>query len=373
MMKNAYDAIVIGGGFFGCSLALHLAQVLGYRVVLVEMDAHLLNRASYVNQARVHGGYHYPRSFTTAYRSQANYGRFVAEFRDCIDEGFTKYYAIGRKFSKVTARQFQLFCERIGAPLTAAPTAIKRLFNDELIEDVFCVRECAFDAVKLRQRLLSRLQCQGVEIHCQTEAQSVQPLGDQLCVDCLANGASYQLNARFVFNCTYARINKLLQASDLPLIDLKHEITELALVEPPAELAHSGITVMCGPFFSLMPFPACQLHSLSHVRYTPHCEWYTEPQAYRDPYAFLAAYEKASHFQFMIKDAQRYLPALAQCRYVASLWAIKTVLPMSEADDSRPILLRKDHGLPGLICVAGAKVDNIYDVLSFFEPVTNNL
>ena len=30
---------------------------------------------------------------------------------------------------------------------------------------------------------------------------------------------------------------------------------------------------MCGPFFSLMPFPAAGLQTLSHVRYTPHFAW----------------------------------------------------------------------------------------------------
>jgi hypothetical protein len=125
---------------------------------------------------------------------------------------------------------------------------------------------------------------------------------------------------------------------------------------------------MCGPFFSIMPFPARGLHSLSHVRYTPHCEWVTSDQTYEDPYARFATLEKASNYLPMIKDAQRYLPALQQCRYVESIWEIKTVLPRSEADDSRPILLKRDHGLPNLSCVTGAKLDNIYDILSLFEP-----
>ena len=47
------------------------------------------------------------------------------------------------------------------------------------------------------------------------------------------------------------------------------------------ELKNSGITVMDGPFFSVMPFPAKGLHSFSHVRYTPHYEWQdTEKEHY---------------------------------------------------------------------------------------------
>lgn len=41
-----YDTIIIGGGFFGCCLAVHLKQVLGRHVVILEMEPELLKRAS---------------------------------------------------------------------------------------------------------------------------------------------------------------------------------------------------------------------------------------------------------------------------------------------------------------------------------------
>ena len=69
----------------------------------------------------------------------------------------------------------------------------------------------------------------------------------------------------------------------------------------------------------------------------------------------------------MRKDAQRYLPALEQCRYVDSLWEIKTLLPQSEIDDSRPILFRPCEELPNLISIMGGKIDNIFDI---FEKIT---
>jgi L-2-hydroxyglutarate oxidase LhgO len=51
-----YDALVIGGGFFGCKLALYLKEQLG-QVLILEQEADLLQKASYTNQARVHNGY----------------------------------------------------------------------------------------------------------------------------------------------------------------------------------------------------------------------------------------------------------------------------------------------------------------------------
>ena len=361
------DAIVIGGGLYGCALALHLRRSLARRTLLLEAGQDLVGRASWVNQARVHAGYHYPRSLLTAYRSRVNYGHFLEDFGDCIDESFAKYYAIARRFSKVTASQFVRFCERIGAPLEDAPEDVRELFDPGLVEDVFKVREVAFDADKLRAKFAHELEAEGVEVWRRCEASRIARAGDDgLVLTCRHGEEDVEVLAGSVFNCTYSRLNRLLASSGLPLIPLKHELTEIALVEVPEPLREIGVTVMCGPFFSTMPFPPRGLHSLSHVRYTPHCEWHDGGGAeYEDPYERLARVRKESAFVQMVRDARRYLPALEDCRHVESIWEVKAVLPRSELDDSRPILYRRDQGLPGLTCILGSKIDNMYDMIEF--------
>lgn len=48
---------------------------------------------------------------------------------------------------------------------------------------------------------------------------------------------------------------------------------------------------------------------------------------------------------------------------------LKTVLPQSEQDDSRPILFHRHTELPGLVSVLGGKVDNIYDLERELAPL----
>ena len=360
-----HDAIVVGGGFFGATLAHHLAHERGRRVLLLEQEDELLRRASWANQARVHNGYHYPRSVLTALRCRINFPRFAADFDDCVFDRFEKTYAVARAFSKVTAEQFRTFCERIGAPLSPAPLPVRRLFDADRIEAVFTAREIAFDAALLRARMIERLAEARVEVVLGAEARRVRPAPEGgLEVAWARNGEERASTAPAVFNCTYSRLNGLLAASGLPVLPLKHELTEMPLVEVPPMLARRGITVMCGPFFSLMPFPARGLHTLSHVRYTPHGEWSDSPDAaWRDPDAVLRGAGRRSSFPHMVRDAARYVPSIADCRQVDSLWEVKTVLPRSEVDDSRPVLYRADCGLPGLTSVLGAKIDNVYDVV----------
>ncbi len=135
----------------------------------------------------------------------------------------------------------------------------------------------------------------------------------------------------------------------------------MALIDVPKQLKDVGITVMDGPFFSLMPFPAKGLHTLSHVRYTPHTHWLDQPGC--DPYDKLAQYPQASRSNRMMRDAGRYVPSILDSKYVESLFEIKTILAKSESDDGRPILFERPASLPNYFSILGAKIDNIYDVL----------
>jgi glycine/D-amino acid oxidase-like deaminating enzyme len=355
---------VIGGGFYGCMLAIHLAEQ-GVRVTVCEKHDDILGRASHANQARVHNGYHYPRSLLTALRSRANFPRFVSEFADCIDDSFEKYYAIAAHHSHVTTRHFTGFCRRIGAPLRPAPDRIRRLFDPQHVEAVFAVEEHAFDAARLRRMIWTRLVDAGVDVRLGVEVRSLgraSPRG--LRVEIVGPEGSDEWPADRVFNCTYSGLNAVLARSGVPPIPLKHEITELALVEMPEELSDVGVTVMCGPFFSCMPFPSRGLHSLSHVRYTPHATWHDSGvAAASDPDSLLAGFPRRTRFPLMVRDASRYLPAIAGARHVDSLWEVKTVPPANERDDGRPILLEESAALPGLTCVLASKIDNVFDML----------
>ncbi len=123
------------------------------------------------------------------------------------------------------------------------------------------------------------------------------------------------------------------------------------LCKAPGVLKEIGVTVMDGPFFSMMPFAARDLHTLSHVRYTPHFSWKDEQGV--DPYKRLDEYDRATRVDRMVRDVGRYLPAVLEAKYVDSLFEVKTVLVKNEGDDGRPILFEKHAELPGLLFGVG--------------------
>jgi glycine/D-amino acid oxidase-like deaminating enzyme len=357
-----YDAIIVGGGIYGCFIALRLAQT--RRIMLIEREPHLLARASYHNQARVHGGYHYPRSLLTALRSRTNAPRFLHLFKEAICCEFEHYYAIGRRRSNVTAQQFAQFCRRIGADIAPAPSGVERLFREDLIEAVFGVREFVFDAVKLRDCLEVRLREAGVEVCTRREVLRIDSDANGYLLARIRDVASQSMveaGCTTLYNCTYSRLNELLARSGLETLRLTHEATETALVEVPAALQGRCVTVMCGPFFSLVPFPPLNLVALTHVTYTPHYAWTEDPgKTHVAPH--VPTFPLPSRFDRMQRDAARYLPALRACTYTRSLWEVKTLLPQSSVNDSRPILFRRDRSNANVISILGGKVDNIFDL-----------
>ena len=327
-----------------------------------------MQRASYRNQARVHNGCHYPRSILTALRSRISFPQFVSEFEDCIDSSFNKYYMVSNILSKISANQFLNFCSRVGIVCESAPRSIVALTNPYYIEKIFTVEEFAFNSEKLKNMMLKRLQSAGVESHLNQKTQSITRRKDKLVVNTysLKSGESGIIDADMIFNCTYSMTNQVINDSKLSLIPLKHELTEMVLTKVPEELQNSGITVMDGPFFSVMPFPPKGVHSLSHVRYTPHYEW-KDGENYKNIDQYYDKITKKSAWAYMIKDASRYVPVLSESQYIDSIWEVKTVLPLSENCDSRPILFKPNYGLKSFHSVVGGKIDNIYDVIKVIE------
>lgn len=358
------DAVIVGGGFYGAAIAIYLKRQRNFkRVTLFEREKSLLQRASYNNQARVHNGYHYPRSYTTAFRSRVNLPKFVKDWPEAVRTDYIKLYAIARRNSKVTARQFERFCREIGASIQPAESGLQALFEPRLIEEVFLVEEYAFDTTKLAEWARRELAESGVRVQTETTVTSISKGADDALLVAIrtADGGVESVMSNYVFNCTYAGLNQFAGSFPGTNTRLKHEIAEMALMEMPASLKGLGITVMDGSYFSTMPFPARGLHTLSHVRYTPHLQWLDDKNV--NPYHRLSEYEKETRVDRMLRDAGRYLPAILQAKYVDSLFEVKTVLVKNETDDGRPILFEKHEQLPHCYSILGGKIDNVYDAL----------
>jgi hypothetical protein len=360
-----YDTIIIGGGFYGIKLSLFLAKK-GLRVLILEKDSDILNKSSKNNQARVHNGYHYPRSYKTALSSHKNYSKFINEYKSCTYENFKSLYAIAHN-SKTSSFQFEKFCNTLNIPLKKIATEDwSSYINKELVEASYLTEEIVFNFKQLKSILVKELNeySDKITIKLNCEVQSFQPLSDKV----LVNTIDGNFESKKIFNVTYAGINHVLANSSLETIDLKYEVSEICLINAPKSFEKYSLTIMDGPFFSIMPFPAKNLHSIHHVSYTPHSYW-NEGDLNLNPYDIIAKFKQKSNFFKIKNDVSRYLPAFKDIELKESMFEVKAVVSRNEIDDGRPIVLKKHTD--NVYSILGSKLDNIYDLekklLNFYE------
>ena len=373
-----YDKIMIGAGLYGLYAAL-LSGRKGQHVLVLEKESAPFTRATYVNQARVHMGYHYPRSLATAVASAGYFSRFCSDFSFCIHDSFDQVYALSKNFSWTDANQFKAFCEHAGIPCEEIPT--DRYFQKNMCDGAFLTKEYTYDAMELRDYLLEKCaSLPNVELRYNASPSSITRTGSTYCV-CLADNTEYE--TAFLLNATYASVNEIISMIfPTELFRIKYELCEIILCEAGSKLKNTGITVMDGPFFSIMPFGHTKLHSLTSVTFTPHAVSFEEVPTFPcqktrlDPAlscsanslgnCHLCPAHPKSAWPYMSRLAEKYLLPEYEYHYKQSLFSMKPILLSSEVDDSRPTAIRmhsgQKKGEPVFLSVLSGKINTGYDL-----------
>ena len=160
---------------------------------------------------------------------------------------------------------------------------------------------------------------------------------------------------------------------------IKYELCEIILCDVDDNLRNTGLTVMDGPFFSIMPFGLTGKHSLTSVTFTPHVTSYDELPTFtcqkrlsqkggykctpeclgncnRCPVKPESSWDYISHL------AQKYMKPEYGFYYRNSLFSMKPILKSSEIDDSRPTAIRVHSDKPTFISVLSGKINTVYDL-----------
>lgn len=370
-MIQRYDKIIIGAGLYGLYAARFCAAK-GEHVLVLEYDDAPFKRATYINQARVHMGYHYPRSLTTAIKSAGYFKRFTEEFGFCIHHKFEQIYATSDKFSWTSARQFQEFCN--AAEIMCQEVAPSKYFKTGMCDGAFLTREYTYDAMILRDFYVAELGDKpNVEMRFNVRIDKIVKDGDVFQVQ-LQDGTSFE--TAYVLNASYASVNQVIdKVEGIPkeFFDIKYELCEIILCHPSETLEDTGITVMDGPFFSIMPFGKTGLHSLTAVTFTPHVTSYEGKPSFAcqagtkcTPDALgncsECIHKPDSAWPYMSHLADKYMKPEYAYTYEKSLYSMKPILKSSEVDDSRPTAIKILSREPVFISVLSGKINTVYDL-----------
>jgi hypothetical protein len=362
-----YDKIIIGGGFYGMYAAMFSGR-LGQRVLLLERESQPFCRATYINQARVHMGYHYPRSISTAVKSHKYFDKFNADFSACINSEFDQVYAVSANFSWTDGEQFKKFCS--DADIPCSPVHTGQYFKKGLCDAAYLTKEYSYDAKIQRDILMEQLKTlDNVTLKFGVEILQIENTGSVFKI----TSAKDVYESVFVLNATYASVNQIHRMLGYEPFKIKYELCEIILCEVSNNFKNIGLTVMDGTFFSIMPFGKMGLHSLTSVSFTPHMTSYDEYPIFpcqRGARCSSVQLENCNNCPNKPKTSYPYMSALArkyikdefQFKYISSLFSMKPILKASEIDDSRPTVIRKMCDVPTFYSVLSGKINTVYDL-----------
>lgn len=367
------DKIIIGAGLYGLYAALFCAKR-GQHVLVLEYEDAAFKRATYINQARVHMGYHYPRSYSTAIKSAGYFNRFNEDFGFCVLTKFDQIYATSSSFSWSDATEFKKFCH--AAHIRCEEVVPTQYFKPGFCDGAFLTEEYTYDAKILRDYFIEELKhYPNVSILYSAHINSIEKKTGTYKFDIEQNEKKLEFEAPFVLNATYASVNQIQKMLGYEMFKIKYELCEIILCDVNQKLHGTGLTVMDGPFFSIMPFGMTPYHSLTAVTFTPHvackeplpqfdCQnrsgSFCSPQQLGNCNDCPAKPESA--WPYMSHLARKYMRDDLTFEYNHTLYSMKPILLASEIDDSRPTVIRTFSNNPTFVSVLSGKINTVYDL-----------
>ena len=379
-----YDKIIFGAGIYGLYSAIKCGKA-GQSVLVLEYDSTPFARATFINQARVHMGYHYPRSLSTAAKSANYYRRFHEDYGFAIHDQFSQIYATSAEFSWTNADAFVRFCRAAGIKCDSiSPT---QFFRKGMCDGAFLTEEDTYDAKIIRNYYIDTInKLRNVKICYNARTDRIVQIEDSVIVEYYVGEVKQEAAAPFMLNSTYASTNQIInkiEKNDGTKIDyenfkIKYEQCEIVLCDVSSNLKRLGLTVMDGPFFSIMPFGKTPYHSLTSVTFTPHVTCYENLPRFAcqdgkrcSPQQLGNCNEcenkPKSAWDHMSHLAKKYINPELEFEYVDSLYSMKPILKTSEIDDSRPTAIVVNSEKPKIISVLSGKINTVYDLDDYLE------
>jgi hypothetical protein len=289
---------VIGGGWYGCHLAAALLAE-GHDVDIHEIEHQLFSGASGGNPARLHLGFHYPRSAETRQACRQHLSRFMEVYGHITRGVPVNIYAVAREASQV---DFGTYQQIFRGELEFVTVENLAEFGLQHIEGAVLTGERHIVIDEAREhfdRLLAGRVCFN------------QPAGD-------LQDPHWDLT----IDCTFS-------ALDSERIDRYEPCLTVLL----AGTADRALTVMDGPFPSIYPWDERRnLSSLTSAKLTPiskECRTYEQAKAILNQQS---AVDLGARARAMVQQMAEFWPSSKDRYAIADFKTSIRAMPRSAAD-----------------------------------------
>jgi hypothetical protein len=341
------NIIIIGGGWYGCHIALFLKQY-GYNVTIIEKNSEIFDNSSFYNQNRLHLGYHYPRDYNTRSLCQNNFDKFVEKYNCVIDNIENNYYLIADS-SIIDYETYKSIYTHEKFNFDIVENKLFKNTNSKLIK----VNEQVINSDKIKKYFSDTLSEKNINVILNTEVLCVNSNDDVVNVNC--NNTNY--NCDMLLDCTY---NQLCLSSKKYI----YEVTISLVFKKIKNVDFGAITIMDGNFLSLYPRDTDnQLFTLTDVEYTP----LLKSENYNDIKNYVVSNEKIEYIKGkMIDKCKYYYPEFENDFEYVSYFTSKKTKNIS-ATDSRDINIEEIEN--NIISVNCGKIYGIFDFEEYIKKI----
>ena len=326
------DVAVIGCGVFGAEIAMR-AKSLGLSVGVYESKNDILLGASANNQNRLHLGFHYPRDLETGRQSMRGFNAFKNKYPECIQQGFMNAYFVSNTRSLTTPTDYFKFCERLGAPH-------EKISSDNFPVEVLgastgiLCNEVVYDCTILRRSIWEAFRRNYVQVELNQQVISIDKSEG---IYRLEFEEKLPVLADIVINSSYGDMNRLTAQLSHTVTDMLYEYTVVPIIE--MDIPKVGVTIMDGPFMTLLPYGRTDnflLYNVEHSVIAENVSTQIDPTWLTPEMAPFSKVDKHKFFEKMISTCSKFVPALENAKIKGFLEGPRMVMAHQDATDARP-------------------------------------
>ena len=245
-MVNKKKILVIGAGIHGCFLTKYLSKS-KHEITLIEKNKDICLETSAATHNRANRGFHYPRSNKTANECKLSYKYFNKNYKNYLKK-ISSYYCI-EKNSKISFSNYLNFLKK--NKITNKVIAKSKFIKNSFIEGIIKVEEGCFNHKKIKLYLKKEIKKKNIKVFYNFNLLKVVKDGRQTLF--ISKNKIIKDKFDVIINATYNLSNQTLKKffPNIKLKKYKHLITEVVAVKSSLKLP--GVTIMDGPFCTIMP------------------------------------------------------------------------------------------------------------------------
>jgi len=334
-MKQKINVVVVGCGIFGAEIALK-ASSLGLSVKVFETNADILLGASMNNQNRLHLGFHYPRDIETGVQSIRGFDLFKNKYKECIQSSFLNTYFIADNKSLTDIDEYLIFCKKLGVPFKQIDSEDLPIKLEGVGKGISC-NEVVYDCEILREIVKKNIKNNNIDVSLNSQVKEISQSDD--CFT-LSTVSGEEIDSDVVINATYGAGNYLTEQLGISVPERLYEYTAVPIIE--LDIDKIGITIMDGPFLTILPFGRSNKFLLYHVNLSvidSEINTRLNPEWLSKSTSPLSKLDKKEVFNKIIDQCKNFIPMLKKSKLIDFLEGPRMVLPRKDKSDKRPSII----------------------------------